>query len=96
MRLTQDRVAKALTKSGAVIADAAAILGVTPQAVYQFMGKHPELQQLRSEIEDEMLDRAEAHLADAVIAGDLDACRYLLDRRGKSRGFTTRIEIVRN
>ncbi|TIP29395.1 MAG: hypothetical protein E5X67_07260 [Mesorhizobium sp.] len=95
MKLTQERVAKALTKTGAMVAETAKLLGVSRQSLYLFLQRYPELQQLRTEIEDEMLDEAEGHLATAVRNGDLDACMYYLSTKGKNRGFTTSVEIVR-
>jgi hypothetical protein len=86
MKLTPQRVRKALLKSGAVLTETAALLQISRSALYAFLNKHPELQELRSRIEDEMLNRAQSRLAEAVLAGEVEACIRYVSMKGKGRG----------
>lgn len=92
MKLTPEAVADALPATGAILSDTAKVLGVTRQALFHFLEKHPELQALRADVEEEMLDVAESWVVAAIKAGDQKMIRWYLDRKGKSRGYTVRVE----
>lgn len=90
--LTEERVALALRDTGAIIANAAEKLGVSRLALYRFMKKHPAMQNLRLEIENETIDLAEYRVVQAILAGDLKTTRWYLERKGRGRGYVTRQE----
>ena len=92
MRLTKGRVAQALNATGAIVADTTGVLGVSRQALYKFMERHPDLRVLRTEIEEELLDIAESNVIAAIRAGDMKTVRWFLERKGKDRGYSTRQE----
>jgi hypothetical protein len=56
------------------------------------MQKHPELQDLRTEVEEELLDVAEFYIVQAIRAGDMKVIRWYLERKAKERGYSLRLE----
>jgi len=62
------------------------------QGVYNWLARHPELEEVRKEAEDSLLDIAEGHVHTFVVNGDAKMIRWFLDRKGKDRGYTTRVE----
>lgn len=93
-KLKPKQVALALQATGAVISHSALSLGVSRTALYKFLEKHPELNSLRREIEDNQLDTAEFHIAQSIRAGDLSTIRWYLERKGKARGYSCRHELT--
>ncbi|WP_442577764.1 hypothetical protein ACSBOB_19605 [Mesorhizobium sp. ASY16-5R] len=85
MKLSPQRVSKALHKSGAILSEAAVLLKVSRPTLHAFMQKHPEMQALRTSIEDDMLDKAQCAIADGVLRGEVDACaRYIAIVKSKN------------
>ena len=91
-KLTITNASKALVTYRGNLTDAATALDCSRTALYKFMDKHPILHEVREEAAEVLLDIAESHLTNAVEKGDLKSVRYLLDRKGKDRGYTTREE----
>jgi hypothetical protein len=77
-----------------VIAYAARALKTDRRYVYAFLRKHPELEQVRQDARETLLDTAEHNIVAAVNGGDLKTSRWVLDRLGRHRGYTTRQEIA--
>lgn len=92
MKLKAKDVALALNETGAIVFDAAGKLGVSRTALYKFLEAHPELKELRAEIEEELIDAAESHIVKAILAGDMKTVRWYMERKGKNRGYNTRVE----
>jgi len=80
-------------KKGAVYL-AAADLGCSHTAVYAYINKYPELQDLKKQFDEEVTDIAEINLRKAVINADPWALKYQLSTKGKSRGYVERQEIT--
>lgn len=91
-RLTKDNVAKALAAHHGILSKAAEALGVTRAGLYKFMERNPDLEEVRKEATETLIDVAEGHLATALQGGDLKSIRWYLERQGKNRGYTTRVE----
>ncbi|KFG66735.1 helix-turn-helix domain-containing protein [Microvirga sp. BSC39] len=91
-KLKYQRVEQALREQGGLIAQAAVVLSVQRSTLYRFIANNPELEAVREEATEALLDTAEAHLARAVEAGDMKAIRFFLERKGKHRGYSTRVE----
>ena len=91
-KLTKRRVAAALLEAHGVVAHAARLLGVTREHLSTYIGKHPDLQQVRDEARERLLDIAEEGLFEAVKKKRPWALQYVLSRLGKNRGYTERTE----
>jgi hypothetical protein len=93
-KLTVKSVSEALKINAGVIAYAARALNTDRRHVYAFIRKHPELEQVREEARETLLDTAEHNVISAVDNGCLKTSRWVLDRLGRTRGYTTRQEIA--
>ena len=93
-RLTKASVEKALLEHAGILSKAAEALGVSRQAVYNFIEKNPELEDVRAEATEMLIDVAEGHMKTAIAAGDLKTIRWYLERQGKNRGYNTRSELT--
>jgi hypothetical protein len=69
-------VMKALEASGFVYSLAGQALGVTRQAVRQFVDRHEELKARIEEAEEDLRDIARMHIRMAIIAGDMTTIRW--------------------
>ena len=77
---------KAITKSHGLVA--ARRLGVSRQAVYNMVNRHPEVNEAMVDAREELLDMAEANLFAAIAKGNLKISCWVLERLGKHRGYT--------
>lgn len=91
-KLTEERVAFALRETGAIVSEASRMLGVSRTALYRFLQNHHESSALRLEIDEELIDLAEAHIVKAIYAGDMKTVLWYLERKGKDRGYVNRQE----
>lgn len=82
----------ALKKHAGICSMAAAELGISRSAVTQRIGNSRALQAFVLEIEETLLDAAEAVIADAILKRDRQTTRWYMERKGKRRGYTTRVE----
>jgi hypothetical protein len=94
VRVTVAEIAIALKSAGGIRSAAAESLGITRQGLEKRIKSSPRLQQVERDVRELVLDRAEAVVLKGVQADDLQSARYLLDRWGKHRGFTTRTEVT--
>lgn len=92
--MTVEEVAAALEANGGVIAYAARALGCSRNAVYAYIDRYPELEDVRRDAREAMLDTAEHHVITAVNEADMQTVRWVLDRLGRARGYSTRQEIA--
>lgn len=91
-KLSLPKATKALREHSGVILRAAEACGVSRTAFYNFMEKHPELAEVKRELDEELLDIGEANVVTNLKAGDGKTTRWFLERKGKDRGYTTRQE----
>lgn len=91
-KLTVEKAAKALRQESGVVKYAAAALGVHRWTLFKFIQENPELNEVRDGAVEEFLDDCEHKMIAAVEAGDMQTVRWALERLGKSRGFSTRVE----
>lgn len=84
----------ALKETAGIPVLAAKKLGVTRQAVYARIKNDPVMGQWIEDIGAELIDAAEAVVADAILAKDKGMARWFLERKGKGRGYTTRTEVT--
>lgn len=97
-RISQAVLEKALRQAGGIPAGAAQILDCARSTVTRRIAKSPDLQQLIEELQDELIDVAEYGVAKAVRneknKDHFKACRFVLETKGKSRGWTRQIGVV--
>lgn len=95
--MTQKTIAQvkaALRKNAGVLVLAAQDLGLSRQALHMRLHNNPDLQTFKDQIEAELIDAAEAVVANAILAKDKQMTRWYLDRKGRERGYTTRTELT--
>lgn len=93
-RLGKKRVQEQLEKHGWAVYHVAKVLGVSPEAIYYYLRRYPELQMMKDRYEGETLDFAEISLRQKVVSGDAWAIKYILSTKGKSRGYVERTELT--
>lgn len=91
-KLTITKVEKALREHSGVLVKAAEACGVHRHTLTRFMDKHPELQEVREQVDEELMDIAEHFIARDVKGGDMKTIRWYAERKGKNRGYVTRVE----
>jgi acyl-CoA thioesterase FadM len=91
-KLTVEKAAKALRQESGVVKYAAAALGVHRWTLFKFIQENPELNEVRDGAVEEFLDDCERKMMTAVDTGDMQTVRWALERLGKSRGYSTRVE----
>ena len=94
---TETDIVSALKLHGGNIRAASRVLGCSHLVIYEFIEDHPHLKQklakIRAGKDDEMLSLCENQLAKAIMMMNdrprvaLDAVKFYLDRKGKSRGY---------
>ena len=90
-RCTAKQVTEALLKSDGNLTAAASKLGVTRQAVYNYIKRY-DLQSVIEDARENMVDEAVGQLHRLVRDGNLGATIFYLKTQAKGRGFTERIE----
>lgn len=91
-KLSVTKAEKALREHRGILSKAAEACGVSRKYFYKFMEDYPELEEVRAEASDELLDIAEANVVQELERGEMKTTRWFLDRKGKDRGYTTRQE----
>jgi hypothetical protein len=91
-KLSIAKAAKALREHNGVILYAAEACGVARMTFYRFMQEHPELEEVRQECDEVLLDIGDKHISDALTNGDMKTVRWYQERKGKNRGYNTRVE----
>jgi hypothetical protein len=93
-KLSVRRVEQALRSTGNIKTIAAHVLGVHRATLYRFLELHPRLVEFASEIQEELLDVAEAKVIQLLKDGDMPTVRWFLELKGKDRGYTRRAEVT--
>lgn len=93
-KITVKAAREALLKCHGNISRAAAALKVDRKTLYSFIERNPELEDVRSEAKESMLDLAEDRLFGLINTGDIRAITLYLKTQGKDRGYTERQEIT--
>jgi hypothetical protein len=93
-RLKADVVITKITELAGNMTMVAKSLGVSRQAVYTFMAKHPNIKEALDESRERMLDNVESALYNQALAGNTTAMIFFLKTQGKSRGYIERQEVA--
>jgi len=88
-RITKKKFKKACEGSGGVGTLVAKSIGVTRQAIYVYLKRHPEMRVFIDEEGEKILDVAEHNTDKEIMAGNVDVGHWaLLNRKkGKARGY---------
>jgi hypothetical protein len=84
----------ALKKNAGVYSLAARELWLDRTSVRQRVERHPELQQLIRDIDQEMGDAAEAVVKNDIIKGDVKTAKWYLQLKHRDRGYRTQTELT--
>ncbi|MFT6075146.1 MAG: hypothetical protein ACJAZ1_002071 [Yoonia sp.] len=93
-KLNPDAVIAALDAVGGIKTAAAEMLGVARSTLYLFIAANPDVEKTIAEIEEKIVDLAEGKMLTSLKAGDGQMIRWFLERKGRSRGYSTRNEIT--
>jgi hypothetical protein len=91
---TKKQYREAIKIAKGVQCEAADLLGVTRQAVHQYLKAHPDLKEFSESFTEIMLDRMERHIADRVERGDIEGLKLAAKYYGHRRGLIERKEIT--
>lgn len=75
-------------------AETARRLNITHVNFHQCIRRDPDLKKILEEAEELRLDMAEGVLNDLAKLGDVRAVKYLLDRKGRDRGYGEKVEVL--
>ena len=92
--LSEEVIGEALRKSAGIQSHAGKALGISQSAVSQRISGSEYLQNIYSEIREEILDLAESKLLEKLNSGHMTAIIFLLKCLGKSRGYTEKTEVA--
>lgn len=91
---TDEQIVEAMLKSCCVVVEAAKLLKVNRSSLSRRINSHPKLKTACLGAFEEVLDGAESELHKAIKAGNLRAVIFLLETRGKHRGYARRNELT--
>lgn len=95
-KATDKQIADALRESRGVVAEAARLVRMSRTAIYNRVNANADLKAVLDEQRDELLDDAEAALANMALSEHPDqfkALRFLLRTIGRTRGYDERMQI---
>lgn len=92
-----EQIAEALRATAGIHVAAAAKLRCSRYTIARMVKRYPKLQKLQDELNEEILDVGESVLVTALKSEDkriaLDAAKFLLKTKGKTRGYVERQEV---
>lgn len=91
-KYTVDEVELALAAGNGFASTAARALKCNPETVRSYIRRYPELQIVQHDASERWLDIAESELMKKVRRGDWQAIRFVLECKGKERGYVKRTE----
>lgn len=87
-------VAAALLNTEGNISRAARLVGRSRRSVETYIARNADLGDLQEDIESEFIDEAETRLKGIATAGDIGTLKFLMQTKGRSRGYVTRSEVT--
>ena len=91
--VSEEDLAEALKNSGGLQAVAGKMLNISQPAVSQRIKHSPYLQEVVSQVKNELLDLAESELRKQIYRGNIAAIIFYLKTVGKERGFNEKQEL---
>ena len=92
-KINKTKFKKAMEGSGGILANIARKLNVSRSAVTQFVQKHEDIRDLLIQEDENINDLAEAKLITKLNEGDMQAIKFRLITKAKSRGYVERQEV---
>jgi hypothetical protein len=92
-KYTVAQMIAALRQTKGMVYLAADVIGCHADTVYEFAKRHPSVQEAIDHEREKILDIAEISLAKKIMDGDDGMIRFILQTRGKKRGYTTGHEV---
>lgn len=92
-KFTDAQLEKALRKACGIKSHAAEKLGVSRQSVQVRVDGSPHLQAVLAEIDETVLDMVDGIILRDLKAKDSATARWMAERKGKKRGYGTKLEI---
>ena len=89
-----EQVADALRACDGLKMPTARKLKIAYSTLKGYLERHPELEDVIDECDEDMVDLSESKLKRHIKSGSLDAVKYHLDRKGKKRGYVRQQEIA--
>jgi len=93
LKVTDKQIALALEKTGGVVLYAAEALGVHRNTIHLRMNMNESLRRIASDCVEDNLDKCEHWVAKYIAEGDKDMIRYYLNNKGRSRGYSPRVDL---
>ncbi len=93
-KLTAEKIISALQKADGILIDAARLLGVTRQTLYNYMKGNDVIAEAYDQINESTIDKVEGKLLKAAYQGNVTAQIFYLKTKGKVRGYVERQEIA--
>ena len=90
---TVEQMKEALTKSNGFLKPAAEMLGCDTKTIFNYMQRYPELKEHKENVNEDLLDFVENQLLKQIKAENLTAIIFFLKTRGRSRGYSERVEV---
>lgn len=82
---------QALRDAQGLVTYAARLVGCTAKTMYNYCERYPELQAIRNEYREELVDQAEAALLKGIREGQPACILYALNQLGRARGYGKRM-----
>ena len=95
-QLTVEKILEAVKHSAGVKSEIAKKLGVHRHTIDRYQKKYLTVMLAIGEEENNILDAAESNIFKAINAGDIDVSKWLLSRRGRSRGYSDKVDIEKD
>lgn len=92
--VTVEQIMAALTLTAGNILEASKKLKCSSQNIRQRIAASKELLEFCASLDEDVLDMAEGVIVHALRKNDATTARWLLDRKGKSRGIVERKEVT--
>lgn len=89
-----EQVSAALVAADGFISKTATKLKCTAKTVREYLKRYPELEDLRDEIDEALIDLSESGLKGHIKKKNLDAIKFHLERKGKGRGYVKQTEVA--
>lgn len=91
-RFTTDQFIEAIADSGGIVSTIAKRVGCSWGWARKFIDEHPTVLAAYNDENERVLDLAESILIKSIQSGDSQDAKWLLSRKGKSRGYVERTE----
>lgn len=93
LQRTRRKVLDCIKRNGGITIAIAREMGVRPSTVRTWITRYPWYEAAVRESREQILDRAEEKLFEAVDRGEEWALKFTLSTAGKNRGYTNKLEV---